>query len=49
MTPQQERVAELLRKCREDYKGAALSRDKARVQARDKGARAGATESGEAR
>ncbi|MEI5526869.1 hypothetical protein QEH48_gp094 [Streptomyces phage TurkishDelight] len=49
MTPQQERVADLLRQCREDYKGAAAARERARVQAREKAARAGATEAGEAR
>ncbi|MFU0240400.1 hypothetical protein ACKI1J_32265 [Streptomyces scabiei] len=49
MTPQQERVADLLRQCREDYKGAALSRDRDRVQTSDKTADAGATEAGEAR
>ena len=49
MTTQQERVAALLRQCARDYQGAALSRDRARVQAGDTGARAGAAEAGGAR
>jgi hypothetical protein len=47
MTTQQERVAALLRQCARDYQSSALAR--ARAQASDKAARAGATEAGGAR